>query len=275
MVAGDFNLVKDPTEKSNDRINQRMIGRFRRCINDLELIDLYLNGRRYTWFNERNAPTLEKLDRVLVSMDWEQAHPSSLLSALSTSVSDHCPLHLVLDPDLRRGRRFHFEAFWIKVDGFQEVVRQAWMAPQATQNPFKRLAAKLKATAKALSSWSDRYNGSIKQQLLIATEVILRLDVAMESRTLSDAELELRRTLKQKLLGLASLQRSIARQRSRVLWLKDGDACTEFFHNHASHRRRKNFISKLKVDDVITSEHDEMAEAVDSFFANLLGEAPD
>ena len=29
MVAGDFNLIKDPTEKSNDRINRRMMGRFR------------------------------------------------------------------------------------------------------------------------------------------------------------------------------------------------------------------------------------------------------
>ncbi|XP_073363516.1 uncharacterized protein [Aegilops tauschii subsp. strangulata] len=207
------------------------------------LSSTYLNGRRYTWSNKRNAPTLEKLDRVLVSMDWKQSHSSSLLSALSTSISDHCPLHLVLDPDLRRGRHFHFESSCIKVDGFQEVVRQAWTAHQAVLNPFKRLAAKLKATAKALARWSARYIGNIKQQLLIATEVILRLDVAMENRTLSNAEVELRRTLKQKLLGLASLQRSIARQRSRVLWLKDGDASTEFFHNHASHRRRKNFIS--------------------------------
>ena len=37
----------------------------------------------------------------------------------------------------------------------------------------------------------------------------------------------------------------------------------------------KNYISKLKVDDVMTSDHEVMAEAVDSFFANLLGAAPD
>ena len=36
----------------------------------------------------------------------------------------------------------------------------------------------------------------------------------------------------------------------------------------------KNYISKLKVDDVMTSDHEVMAEAVDSF-ANLLGVAPD
>ena len=100
------------------------------------------------------------------------------------------------------------------------------------QNPFKRIAIKLKATAKALKSWNDRYIGSIKQQISIAIEVILRLDVAMEGRSLSEAEVALRRLLKRKLLGLALMERSIARQRSRVLWLKEADACTEFFHAH-------------------------------------------
>ena len=45
----------------------------------------------------------------------------------------------------------------------------------------------------------------------MATEIILRFDVSMESRALTPAERNLRRTLKCKLLGLASLERSIAR----------------------------------------------------------------
>jgi hypothetical protein len=72
--------------------------------------------------------------------------------------------------------------------------------------------------------------------------------------------------LKKRLLGLASLERTIARQRSRILWLREGDACTHFFHLHASHRRRKNFIGHLIVDDVRISDHADKAEAVDSFY---------
>ena len=71
MLSGDFNLIADPSDKSNDRINRQMMGRFRRCISDLDMHEVYLNGRRYTWSNERTAPTLEKLDRVLVSVEWE------------------------------------------------------------------------------------------------------------------------------------------------------------------------------------------------------------
>ena len=109
----------------------------------------------------------------------------------------------------------------------------------------------------------------------MATEIILRFDVAMESRALSPAERNLRRTLKCKLLGLASLERSIARQRSRILWLKEGDACTRFFHIYASGRRRKNFVAHLKVDDVLVSEHKAKARVVDDFFENLLGSSPE
>ena len=42
--------------------------------------------------------------------------------------------------------------------------------------------------------------------------------------------------------GLASLERTIARQPSRVRWLRDGDADTKIFHAVANGRRIKNFI---------------------------------
>jgi hypothetical protein len=74
-------------------------------------------------------------------------------------------------------------------------------------------------------------------QIPLATEVILHLDVAMDSRLLSPEERALRRLLKMKLLGRVSLERTSVQQRSRLLWLREGDAYTRFFHTHASHRR--------------------------------------
>lgn len=163
MLAGDFNLIMDPSDKSNDRINMQMMGRFRRCITDLDMHELYLNGRRYTWSNERLEPMLEKLDRALVSVEWESLYPTSFLSVLSTNISDHCSLHLVLEANLRRGRRSHFESFWTRVEGFQEVVREAWSSQPLIRNPFKRLSAKFEATAKlslggATSMWAMSNN---------------------------------------------------------------------------------------------------------------------
>jgi hypothetical protein len=54
----------------------------------------------------------------------------------------------------------------------------------------------LRATAKRLASWSSKFIGSMKMQILMATELILRFDVAMEFRGLSPEERALRRLLK-------------------------------------------------------------------------------
>jgi hypothetical protein len=82
---------------------------------------------------------LEKLDRVFSTMDWETLYPDAFLLAMSTGPSDHCPLVLNLSPHLHRGRRFHFQSFWTKVDDFLDVVQEAWMAQSDVPNPFKRL----------------------------------------------------------------------------------------------------------------------------------------
>jgi hypothetical protein len=143
------------------------------------------------------------------------------------------------------------------------------------------LDRKLRATAKALKKWSDKWIGNIKLQIAIALEVILRLDMAMDTRPLTiqecglrKLECGLRKLLKKKLLGLCSLERSIARQRSRLLFLRDGDASTKFFHAHARHRQRRNTITSLRHENNIASSHEDLGNMVDNFYDQQLGDAP-
>jgi hypothetical protein len=39
---------------------------------------------------------------------------------------DHCPLVLRLNVGFKGKKRFHFESFWPKMQGFQEVVSDSW-----------------------------------------------------------------------------------------------------------------------------------------------------
>jgi hypothetical protein len=113
--------------------------------------------------------------------------------------------------------------------------------------------------------------GNIKQQLLMAKEILHRLEIERDSRSLSPAEEWLRRKLKHHILALASLERTVARLRSGLLWLKDGDANTSYFHQHARYKKRKNFIRKLQVGDRLLFEQEDKKEAVWDFFNHLLG----
>jgi hypothetical protein len=55
---GDFNLIYWAEDKNNNNLDRAMMGRFQRIINDLQLIELLLLGRKFTWSNERSPPPL-------------------------------------------------------------------------------------------------------------------------------------------------------------------------------------------------------------------------
>ena len=139
-------------------------------------------------------------------------------------------------------------------------------------DPFRRLDHFLRSTARELQSWSAKKIGHIKTQLLVAREVILWLDREQDRRSLLELEANLRKELKWKCLGLASLERTIARQRSRVLELKEGDANTRYFHLRARGRRRKNHITSISVGDRRATTHDEMADLLHDYFLQILGQ---
>jgi hypothetical protein len=99
-------MIVDAADKNQGVLHRHMMGRFQRSLSDLELKELYLNGRRFTWSNERQHPTLERLDRVFSTIDWEEQFPGALLTATSSGPSDHCPLILSLAPVFFEGVDF-------------------------------------------------------------------------------------------------------------------------------------------------------------------------
>lgn len=105
----------------------------------------------------------------------------------------------------------------------------------------------------------------------MAKEVIHQLDIVQDSRALQQDELWLRSSLKKHSLALSSLLRTVARIRSRIGWLQDGDANTRLFHMHARHRKRRNFIAKLEYEDRTLTSHDDKAAAVLDVYSNLIG----
>jgi hypothetical protein len=88
--------------------------------------------------------------------------------------------------------------------------------------------------------------GNIKRQVLMAKEILHKLEIARDSRSLSPQEEWLRQCLKHHSLALVSLERTIARLRSRLLWMKEGDANTEYFHQHARYRKRRILLEKSR-----------------------------
>ena len=118
--------------------------------------------------------------------------------------------------------------------------------------------------------------GHVNSQLALAREVLHQLEIAQDSRELSRLELWLKNKLKPHSLALSSLQRTIARSRSRIGLLKEGDANTSLFHAHARHHKRKNFIAKITtVEGTILTKHEEKEQHIFDFYNSLLGSSTD
>jgi hypothetical protein len=115
--------------------------------------------------------------------------------------------------------------------------------------------------------------GNIRLQLQMAKEILHCLEIARDGRELSPGEEWLRKKLKQHSLGLASLERTVARFRSRILYLKEGDANTSFFHKQARYRKKRNFIAQFQVGDQIVTSQDDKQQAALEFYNNLIGTA--
>jgi hypothetical protein len=71
---------------------------------------------------------------------------------------------------------------------------------------------------------------------------LLLLEWAQEDRQLSGEELEFRHYLKTKALGLAAIQKSRAKQHSRLSWIRQGDTNTSF-SKYMQRSGGKKFIS--------------------------------
>lgn len=272
LLLGDFNLIYQDEDKNNGRLNRRMMLRFRRALNSIEVKEIPLTGRRFTWSSQQNTPTLTRIDRAFCSPEWEEAFVNPILQPLSSSSSDHCPLLLTSLNMPRPCTRFRFETWWTQMPGFHQQVQLAWDRPVPQEhNAMLTLHIKLSRVAKALRAWSKTLIPQGKLAAAVCREVIAQLETAQENRILTTQELDFLKQLKNRVLGLSAIEKSRARQQSRLTWLRKGDANTKYFQLMVNMRKRKNFMHSIQTDGGLASSQSEKQRAVYGHFVKHIG----
>ncbi|XP_074314785.1 uncharacterized protein LOC141650659 [Silene latifolia] len=138
-----------------------------------------------------------------------------------------------------RRRQFRFEQFWTEEEGCGEAVERGFYRGRGD------LVTMLQACASELRAWKKTNINRIGKDM---EQKLKRLAQLNEGDRSAD-NVQKRKKLVAELAGLRKKEEQYWRQRSRALWLKDGDRNTSFFHSRAGDRRRKNFISNLVDDD--------------------------
>lgn len=70
LLVGDFNLIRKPENRNRPGGDVTEMLMFNDVISSLELVELPLYGRNYTWTNKHPTPLMERLDWFFTSSSW-------------------------------------------------------------------------------------------------------------------------------------------------------------------------------------------------------------
>ena len=76
------------------------------------------------------------------------------------------------------------------------------------------------------------------------------LEARVNGSNISQAEMELKKSLQEQLWTAAIAYESMMRQKSRVKWIREGDTNSAYFHRLINHRRRVNAFQGLFMESL-------------------------
>lgn len=163
VMCGDFSLTRYQQKKRGRNWSRKIRTLFSNMINDLELIDLPMGNQNYTWSNIQCNPTLAKLDRFLISTDWDQTFPLTRVLALPRITSDHSPI-LLSTNDRKLGCLFRFEEVWLSRDDFCILAPIWWSEVWPKSTSVLTFVAKLRHCRKRIKEWCSTHFYNITKQ---------------------------------------------------------------------------------------------------------------
>ncbi|XP_074306517.1 uncharacterized protein LOC141641766 [Silene latifolia] len=266
ICIGDFNEVLYASEMLGGERQQWQMNNFRDAVDECGLRDIPYEGYAYTFDNGQvGADNRQcRLDRVMVTGTWLDLFPYSKLFHLDREWSDHSPIcvHItrVRSEEDKRMKTFRFEQVWVGEDGCEEAIQRAWLGgDDDIMTTLKRCAAELK-------EWTGVSIGKVVRDLKRKRERLKRLNEG-ERR---ERDVQERKKVVKDIANLIKQEETFWRQRSRALWLRDGDKNTTFFHRKATQRKEKNHISRIVDDnDRVYERTLEIANCAASYFETL------
>lgn len=124
---GDFNVIHFAREKNPLGRITRSMEDFANFLSEVNLCDCPLSNASFTWTNGKTPLILSRLDRFLVSGDWEDMYPHYFQEVRTKITSDHWPVVLQTNAYSYGPKPFRFENMWTTHSSFKELVSSWWM----------------------------------------------------------------------------------------------------------------------------------------------------
>ena len=171
-IGGDFNVTLSLRERSNQGRLTSAMRRFAQVVDELELIDLPLQGAMLTWSGGRNNQAWARLDRFLVTQSWLDQLNEVVQCRLPRPTSNHFPI-VLMGGGLRKGPSpFRFENMWLKADEFSDLLRGWWQGIEVRGRASVRLATKMKVLKHKIKVWNREVFGRLEANKISALQQV-------------------------------------------------------------------------------------------------------
>jgi hypothetical protein len=230
VVGRDFNILRFSFEKNKAFVPNRFSDMFNSVINAYDLRQIYMFGGFFTWSNNQANPTLERLDSILVSKEWEGMYPTVLVFKKPMEFSNHNPV--ILDSGSAqacKSREFRFELSWLRQEGFLPKIKEIWLAPTRDRLALNRVMFKLKKVKIFLKGWEYNLAGSRKKRKQNIERMIMVIEEKEESGSIPIELLKRGIDLKVELIKILEEEELHWLKRNHETWLLKGNNNTEFF----------------------------------------------
>lgn len=152
LVGGDFNNILHTEERIGSRVNSNETSPFKNCFVHCVLKDLKYKGSKFTWNSNQEGGdrVFCKLDRILCNEEWVDMYPDAVTDFLPEGIFYHTPAIVALAGGFHKGKTpFRYCNWWKGVEGYEELVTEAWQMP-VNGNPMFKAVTKLKHLKKSL-----------------------------------------------------------------------------------------------------------------------------
>lgn len=280
LLVGDFNQIAATNEHYSvipSSLPLRGLEEFTNCLRDNDLVDLPSRGIFYTWSNHQQAnPIIRKLDRALVNENWLTTFPSAFAIFDPPGESDHSPCIISLDNHPSRSKKcFKYFSFLSTHPTFLASILTAWEEQIGIGSAMFSLGERLRAVKQCCKKLNREGFGNIQQKTkdaLLLLEDIQKDLLSNPSNSLFREE----HMARKKWNFFAAALESFYRQKSRIKWLKDGDANTRFFHKTVMAHQANNLISYLRGEnDERVENPDQIKGMIVAYYTHLLGSNSD
>ncbi|PWA47507.1 RNA-directed DNA polymerase, eukaryota [Artemisia annua] len=263
---GDFNEVRDASERIGTVFHEHAARDFNQFIDDSALVDVPLGGFSFTWSNMLGNK-MSKLDRFLLSEGMFDAFQHLAATVLEKGIPDHYPI-LLCEQKVDYGpppfRLFHS---WMEFDGFDKLVKDSWEEPVVGESNaliiFKKKLQSLKNKIKHWNNIRRKTSEAHKTQLRSEVEEI---QTRVEDGSASTNDIQKRVHLIKQLRDIEHVENLDLAQKAKVKWAIEGDENSSYFHSSINRKRRQHAIHGVIKDGVWMVEPNMvMAEFRDHF----------